>query len=164
MENWFKIAVIGRSPKWTLARAAVLAGLCLFTANFILLPAKVVSDSMEPAFREGSIRVINLAYYRFHPVERGDVVAIRIAGRRVLLLKRIVGLPGERISFRAGKLLVNGEEMNEPYVRSGCDWEREEVELEEGEYFVVGDNRGMPMENHMHGRVKGDRIVGRAWW
>jgi signal peptidase I len=79
-----------------------------------------------------------------------------------MYLKRIVGLPGESIAFVDGRLLVNGRILDEPYEKSSCDWNAEAVTLGTNEYFVVGDNRTMPKEEHTFGKAERNRIVGRA--
>ena len=99
MSGWLKLIIVGKSPRRTFLRAAILGVVCLLVFRFVLLPARVMSDSMEPSYRRGSIRFVNLLVYRFRTPRRGEVVAIKMAGRSVLLLKRITGLPGERIAF-----------------------------------------------------------------
>ena len=84
---------------------------------------------------------------------RGDVVAIRLAGLHVLYIKRIIALPGERISFNRGEVRIDGVPLTEPYVHYRRPWELPEVQLGPAEYFVVGDNRGMAAADHTFGRV-----------
>jgi len=115
---------------------------------------------MEPSYANGSVNFVNTLRFRFGPPRRGDVVAIKMAGTRVMLFKRIVGLPNERIGFRNGILLVNGKEFQEPYVVHREQWNMPEVVTGENEYFVVGDNRGTAIEEHALGRVDKRRIVG----
>ena len=92
------------------------------------------------------------------------MVGIRVAetGHSVMYMKRIIGLPGETISFSNGKLLVNGEILNEPYVKSACDWNVPPVTLSTNQYYVVGDNREMPEKNHEKGVAERWRIVGKV--
>lgn len=78
-----------------------------------------------------------------------------------MLLKRVVGLPGESVSFRGGRLYINGQLLEEPYVKTPCDWEEPERKLGPDEYYVVGDNRSMPREDHVHGITERWRIVGK---
>jgi signal peptidase I len=83
-----------------------------------------------------------------------------MAGWRVVYVKRIVGLPGERLGFRDGILFVNGHAVEEPYVQQRANWNMNETTLSPGEFFVVGDNRGMRMAEHEFGRVRRERIAG----
>jgi signal peptidase I len=166
--TWLRIAAVGRNPRTTLIRAAVLAALCLASFNYILLPIRVTGISMMPTYRDHSVNLINaLAYIRREP-QRGDVVGIRLTpggdGSRpsVMYLKRIVGLPGETISFSGGRVMINGEPLQEPYEKGECNWNCAPVALGPSQYFVVGDNRAMPQYDHVFGKAERSRIVGRV--
>jgi signal peptidase I len=153
---------LGKSPARTMKRTAATAVLCIIVFRFLLIPARLHGTSMEPAYRNNSFNFINtLAYIRKEPV-RGDVVGIRLAGRRVMLLKRIIGLPGENLEFRGGQLFINGEPFPEPYLKTESDWDMPGAEIGPDEYFAAGDNRSMPIENHELGRVRRERITGKA--
>ena len=77
-------------------------------------------------------------------------------------MKRIIGLPGETVAFENGRVLINGEVLDEPYEKSPCDWNCPPVKLGPDEYYVVGDNRTMPQELHTHGGTPRYRIVGKV--
>jgi signal peptidase I len=115
---------------------------------------------MEPAYHDGSVNLVNALSFRTKDPERGDVVAIWLAGKQVMLLKRIIAFPGETVAFKDGVLFVNAREMAEPYLKTPYKWTMEEVKNDSDEYFVVGDNRSMLISLHTMGRVKRDRIVG----
>jgi signal peptidase I len=115
---------------------------------------------MEPAYADRSVNFVNTFRFWFRPPQRGNVVAIRMAGTRIMLFKRVIGLPDERIGFREGILIVNGKEFHEPYVVNREKWNMPEVVVGENEYFVAGDNRGTAIEGHALGRVDKRRIVG----
>jgi signal peptidase I len=85
-----------------------------------------------------------------------------MAGIHEMYMKRIIGLPGETVAFVDGRVLINGEVLDEPYEKTACDWNRDPVKLGATEYFVVGDNRTMPIELHTFGKVERNRIVGKA--
>ncbi len=78
-----------------------------------------------------------------------------------MYVKRIVGLPGERLEIVEGQVLIDALPLAEPYVRNRRPWDVPEVTLEKGEYFVIGDNRGMRVGDHDFGRVDAARILGR---
>ena len=160
--RWLRIVVIGRNPKVTLARAVVLAVLCVVVFKFILLHIRVEGISMLPTYQDGSAHFVNRLAYLWHEPRRGDVVSIRLAGVHLMYLKRIIGLPGETVAFVNGQVLINGEVLDEPYEKLPCDWNLPPEKLGPDEYFVVGDNRSMPPENHTFGKVERDRIVGKA--
>lgn len=160
--TWLRIVVFGRNPKRTLWRIAVLVALCTVVFKFVLLPIRVEGISMLPTYRENGVNFVNCLAYLFHEPCRGDVVSIRLAGPHVMYLKRIVGLPGETVSFHLGHAFINGKILDEPYVKRPCDWERAPVTLGPSQYFVVGDNRSMPIEDHTMGEPHRDRILGKV--
>lgn len=157
-----KIVVVGRRPKRTLVRAAVLALTCYLVFSFVILPLRVTGISMEPTYHDHSINFSNRLAYLFHEPRRGDVVTIRYAGVHDMLMKRIVGLPGETVSFVRGRVFINGSLLDEPYENGPCRWNIAPVTLDGTEYFVVGDNRAMRWQDHMFGKTSRQRIVGKV--
>lgn len=89
---------------------------------------------------------------------------IRLAGQKVMLLKRVVALENEGVEFRNGTLLINGKALEEPYVRLPYDWTLPLRKVEPHSVYVVGDNRSGPMENHVFGQVSMTRILGSPLW
>lgn len=149
--------IFGENPRRTTVRILVLAVVSAITFRWILMPVRADGDSMLPTYYSGNLTLVNrMAYVRNSP-QRGDIVAIRLAGTHVVYIKRVIALPGERISVTEGDVLINGKPLVEPYVRHHRPWDVEEVMLAPREYFVVGDNRG----TSDFGRVGADRIVGR---
>lgn len=121
-------------------------------------------QSMEPTYQDGSFTLINRLSYTFRQPARGEIVAIKLAGRRLMLLKRIIGLPGETVIIRDGQVSINGTALAEPYLISPLPWNLSARVLIAEEYFVIGDNRRQPLEEHFFGRVYNQQIVGRALW
>jgi signal peptidase I len=119
---------------------------------------------MEPTYPNGGINFCWRLYLLFSEPKRHDVVAVRFAGTKVMLLKRIVALENEWVEFRNGKLFINGEEMEEPYVRYPCNWNLTPRRVEKSCVYVVGDNRDMPMEMHLFGQASIKRIIGIPLW
>jgi signal peptidase I len=159
--DWVRIVLIGRSPRRTLLRIAVLVATVFLVRAFVLIQIRIMGPSMLPTYEDCGINFVNrLAYLRSQP-QRGDVVAIRTSGTSIMYMKRIVGLPGETVQFHAGHLLVNGRPLAEPYVKFDCDWESEPKTLAPGWYYVVGDNRSMPESYHEEGMASRERIVGK---
>jgi signal peptidase I len=161
--GWLRIALIGRKPKRTLVRATILAVFCfvffkLFVFRVLVLPVRIEGNSMFPTYHDRGINFVNRLAYRHSDPQRGDVVGIRMAGPSIMLMKRIVGLPGETIAFEHGRLFVNGEPIAEPYLKHHSPAPYlEPVKLGPNEYYVIGDNR----MNSDRGRIDRDRIVGR---
>lgn len=160
---WLRIALIGRNPKRTLVRAVILAVACflffkLFVFQVIVLPVRIEGNSMFPTYHDRGINFVNRLAYRHSEPQRGDVVGIRMAGPKVMLMKRIVGLPGETVAFEHGCLLINGVAIDEPYLKHPLAAPYlEPVTLGTNEYYVIGDNR----MNSDRGRIDRDRIVGK---
>lgn len=163
---WWRVMAVGRNPRVTLIRLLVLAGLTVFAFREGFFPVRVTGISMLPGFRDGERRWISPMWARFNGLHRGDVVAIRTSGRQLLYLKRIVGLPGERVRIRKGEVLINDEPLSEPYVaadRARWNWPTNGMDraLGSDEFFVVGDNRGMPAASHYFGIAERKRILGK---
>ncbi len=160
---WLRVLAIGRRPKRTLARLGVLVLLAFVTFKYVLIPVKVTGLSMEPTYHDGTVNFINRLAYLRQPPEHGDVVGIRLqAGAKVMLLKRIVALPGESISFSNGYVCLDGVPQPEPYLKLSCGWNVPPRTLGPGEYYFVGDNRSMDPKAHTQGIAGRERIEGRA--
>lgn len=132
--------------------------------GFMLTPIRVRGISMEPTYHDGTLNLVNRLAFRFRLPARGDIIAIRLAGPSVLYVKRIVGLPTERVAIVNGIVQINGEPLIEPYVHNRQPWNVPEVTVGAREYFVIGDNRGMRVGDHDFGRVDARRILGELFF
>ncbi len=159
---WWQRVLIGRNPKITLVRLAVLVVGSVILFHFVLLAIRVEGPSMLPTYRERGVNVVNRLAYLFHEPRRGDVVAIRTTGIHVMYMKRIIGLPGETIAFHQGYVFINGKLLEEPYVKYSCDWEIPEQTLALNEYYVCGDNRSMQERYHEKGIANRNKIEGKV--
>ena len=119
---------------------------------------------MSPTYQNGQINFINRLAYLRHEPRRGDVVGIRFSGKHMMYVKRIVGLPGEVIFFWRGDIYINGKILDEPYLTYPSHyWRSQPKLLGPQEYYVVGDNRSMPFNDHKKGGAERNRIVGKIW-
>ena len=159
--SWLRRITLGRDPRRTLTRVAVLTGVSILTFGWLLTPVRVSGISMEPTYRDSTLNLVNRMTFRMRAPRRGDVVAIRLAGPNVLYVKRIVALPAERVSIVEGIVEINGQPLIEPYVHKRARWNYPEVTVGPREYFVIGDNRSMRMVDHDFGRVDARRVLGR---
>jgi signal peptidase I len=157
-----RVAAVGRNPRTTLMRAAALVALAFVVFGWILTPLRLSGISMLPAYTDGELNFANRAAYWLREPARGDVVAIRMAGAHVVYVKRIVGMPGERIAIVDGTVTVDGRPLAEPFVVLRAPWNLAPVAVGPDEFFVVGDNRSMAIENHALGRVARGRIIGKT--
>jgi signal peptidase I len=151
------------TPKF-LIRASVIALFAYLFFGHIFTPLLIQGHSMEPTYRDGSVNFCLKWRYLFSKPKRHEVVTVRFAGSKVMLLKRVIALEGERVEFRHGKLFVDKKEMDEPYVRYPCSWNLPPRQVEKDCVYVVGDNRNMPIENHVFGQASMKRIVGVPLW
>jgi signal peptidase I len=140
----------------------VLVSVIIFTQ--VLVPLRIEGKSMEPTHKDGGFTFCWRGRYLFAKPARGDVVAIRFAGRQVMLLKRIIALAGETVEFRNGALFINGEWVQEPYIRTPSDWNLTSRKVEPGKVYVVGDNRTVALDRHQMGQVEEERIMGSVLW
>ncbi len=152
--------LIGRRPLHTLLRIAAIVALAFVVFGYVLLPVRGEGPSMSPAIEDGDLVFVNrLGYWRSSP-RRGDIVAVRLAGPRVVYVKRVVALPGERVRIDQGTVFVNDVPLEEPYVLDRRPWTAGTTTLEGDQYLVIGDNRRMAMESHAFGKVRRARILG----
>lgn len=147
-----------------LIRITCVAVLAYLFFGHVCIPLFIQGHSMEPTYHSGGFNFCWRLKYHYSAPQRHDVVVIRMAGQKAMLLKRVVALGGERVEFRDGRLHVNGKEIEEPYVRYPCDWNLSPRQVEKDCVYVVGDNRGMPMENHYFGQTPAKRIMGVPLW
>ena len=150
ISSWWGRALVGRRPRRTLARVVTLVVVTFVLFKFVFIAIRVEGNSMAPNYRSGRLNLINRLAYRWHGPRRGDVVAVRAEGTYLVLLKRIVGLPGERIAIHRGNVIVNGQSLTEPYARGREISARDEILLGHDEYFVIGDNRDVSLYFTVH--------------
>lgn len=147
----WRIFVLGRNPRFTLLRILLLSASSYIIFNFVLAPIRVTGTSMEPTYPNRKVDFINRLSFQWKSPQRGDVVGVLEyesdkvpQGKKVLLLKRVVGLPGENVQINGGQIYINGKLLEEPYIhsriymppRSHPNWN-----LGPNEYFIIGDNR-----------------------
>jgi signal peptidase I len=139
---------------------AVLAA--LIAAFFVRLP-QVSGFSMEPHIRSGEYVVINTFAYRIGGPRRDDIVAFRHEGdARSVFLKRVIGLPGDRIRIDRGQVYVNGTKLDEPYVQHEDGRSFGEIAVPAASVYVLGDNRAQSEDSRFFGPVADERLIGRA--
>ncbi|MGD0052742.1 MAG: signal peptidase I [Vulcanimicrobiaceae bacterium] len=143
--------------------SAQLVLLALIATAFFLRTPQVDGLSMEPRVRAGEFVLINTLAYRLGPVQRGDVVAFRHdAPNPETYLKRVVGLPGERIEVRDGVVRIDGRVLAEPYVRYPDHRSAPALVVPPNSYYVLGDNRAESDDSRNWGVLQARDIAGKA--
>lgn len=155
--------IFGANPRRTSLRVFLLAAASFVTFTWVLLPVRTHGISMLPTYGSGSFNFVNRWAFLSQSPSRGDIVAIRLAGPHVVYVKRLIGLPGERVGITEGQVYIDGTPLREPYVVADRrPWSYAEVVLGPREYFVIGDNRSMRASDHDFGRVDRSRLIGRV--
>lgn len=135
---------------------ACLPAVALFLISFAFYNAVVPSASMEPTLNVGDAVIMNRLAYMVREPERGDIVIFKNNGRTALgnndiLIKRIIGMPGETVSFKDGRIFIDGKICEEDYLAYDTETnplEDDEIfEVPENSYFLLGDNRGDSMDS-----------------
>lgn len=153
-------------PRPLLALAVVTVVLTGLTARtFVVRPMTVVSSSMSPTICEGDTVLVDLWHdLAVSELSRGDLVAVRVPGSDVPLVKRVAGLPGDSVAIEDALLVVNGERVDEPYVdqlaNDALYWGP--VVVPDDAFVVLGDARERSVDSRRFGPVPGDRLVGRV--
>lgn len=154
--------VFGRNPRMTLLRVLFVVVRSYVLFGFVLVPVRVTGISMEPTYHDGRVNFVNRLSYRSDRwVQRGDVIGIQSHSERALYLKRVIALPGERVSIRAGVVHIDGKPLAEPYTKPNPGWFMPPVQVSTNEVFVIGDNRTMGIREHSFGLVNRADVVGR---
>ncbi len=138
---------------------------------FIAQPFLVRGDSMLPTFINKDYLIVDELTYRFSEPKRGDVIIFRMpdSKEKKFLVKRIIGLPGETVTFNGNSVSIknaenpNGKDLVEPYITPGSFSTGSEVTLDDQSYFVMGDNRPNSYDSRSWGPLNRSYIVGRTF-
>ncbi|MGO8990022.1 MAG: signal peptidase I [bacterium] len=151
------------TPKFLIRVSSVALSAYLFF-GYLCIPFSIRGTSMEPTYHDGGVNFCWRLRYLFSEPKRHDIVTVRFAGSKVMLLKRVIALEGEKVEFRNGKLFVEGRGIEEPYVRYPCAWNLSPRRVEKDCIYVVGDNRSMSIDDHHFGQASKSRIMGAPLW
>jgi signal peptidase I len=151
---------------------AVAVAFALLLKAFVVEQFQVDGHSMDTTLHNGDRVLVNKLSYRLHDPHRGDVVVLKRldgpSGERDLI-KRVIGLPGERIEVRDCQVLINDKVLNEPYLNpkivtsTNCGKDYAERTVPANEVFVMGDNRGGSMDSRDIGPIPEGDLIGRAF-
>lgn len=153
-------------------KVALLAGITIALVRYYLFkPFYVKGASMEPTFFDHEYLIIDELSYRLHEPNRGEVVVFKYPNnQQEYFLKRIIGLPGERVKISENKVTIYNNEhpegllLDETYIPKNVVTEGEiNMSLSKDQYFVMGDNRENSFDSRRFGKVDSSLIVGRTW-
>jgi signal peptidase I len=167
----------GRTILEYVALAVVAVAVALLVQAFLVKPYRIPSPSMEDTLLVGDRVLVDRISWRFSEPARGDIVVFRSPVPGPVLIKRIVGMPGDTLSLGDGAVYVNGRRLQEPYVRrvddrptptepfdTGLPWSLQRpYRVPAGSYFLMGDNRSDSRDSRDFGPVARDQLVGRAF-
>lgn len=125
---------------------------------FICTPINVNGSSMSSTLKDGDIMLLNKIGLR-NGIDRFDIVVVKNDNK--YLIKRVIGLPGEVISYKDEVLYIDGKAFDDKYNLTGTG-EIEPLKIGVNEYYVMGDNRSISKDSRIIGTVKKDRIIGKT--
>jgi len=140
----------------------LIAGILFLAVNLVTARIRVEGSSMEPSLHDGEFVVINRLAYRWANPDRGEIIVFNFPldpERR--FIKRIIGLPGDTVSVHQGIVFVNNIPLEEPYIYAPPEYDGEWI-VEEGHYFVLGDNRNNSSDSQNWGSLGAEEIIGKA--
>ncbi len=143
-------------------KTILLALVLYFAISTVTDRVRVENISMQPTLYEGELLVVYKWAYRFGQPYRGDIIVFHHNFQPPEdYIKRVIGLPGDEVTIRSGKVYINGEIINEPYIAASPSYEGS-WNVPTGQLFVLGDNRNRSSDSHIWGFVPLSDVVGRA--
>ena len=127
----------------------------VFVRSFIVTPVKVNGNSMYPTLDGNEIMLLN----KLGKVNRFDIVVLEIDKYEGDLIKRVIGLPGEKLEIKNNKVYINDELLDDPY-GYGVTYNIDAITLGDDEYFVLGDNRIISLDSRSFGTIHRNEIMG----
>ncbi len=142
--------------------------LALGIRQFVAEARYIPSGSMLPTLQINDRLLVDKVSYRFSNPRRGDIVvfdptaALERQDFHDAFIKRIIGLPGDKVSVRGGRVFIDGKPLTEPYIADTPRYQYGPVTVPPGQYLVLGDNRNNSYDSHYWGFVPRDKIIGKA--
>lgn len=138
----------------------------LFIVVYVFSITQVVGSSMYPTLKNGEVLILNKFKYRFSDIKRGEIVSLRYADTKYFI-KRVIGLPGDKVYIKNNTLYINDEEFKESYISDDLEYADFSLsdlgydKIPDDMYFVLGDNRSDSVDSREIGLIKKDEIIGK---
>lgn len=141
----------------------LLAAVLFFAINTVSARVRVEGFSMRPTLQNGEYVLVNRMAYKLGQPQRGDIIVFRYpyAANNEEYIKRVIGLPGDKIDIHAGEVKVNGYTLDEPYIAAPPKYNGTWL-VEDNHLFVLGDNRNDSSDSHVWGTLDMQYIIGKA--
>ena len=127
--------------------------------TFIFTPVVVNGPSMMNTLHNGDVMILDKIGMKLGGIKRFDIVVIQTGKTKII--KRVIGMPGETISYHDNKLYINGKEVSDNHSNE-ITYDFEEVKIPDGEYYVLGDNRTDSVDSRILGTIPKNEILGHA--
>lgn len=146
-----------------LVETVVLALVLFLVINLLTARVRVDGPSMEPSYQHNNRVVVSKVSYWFNDIERGDVIVFPAPPNpNEDYIKRVIGLPGDRVKVENGSVFVNDKPIDEPYISAPPISNLRETSVPEGMVFVMGDNRNVSSDSRSWGPLEIEDIIGKA--
>lgn len=134
----------------------VIVLIVVLIRTFIITPVRVDGDSMKNTLKNGDI----LLLYKLGSINRFDIIVLDEEKDNEKIIKRVIGLPGETVAIKKGKIYINDKVIDDEYAY-GETSDYDKVTLEDDEYFILGDNRLISKDSRYFGPIKKSEIKGK---
>ncbi len=148
------------------AKYLIIILIILFIMLFVFSVTQVVGDSMYPTLKDGEVLILNKFKYNFSDIKREDIISLKYADTKYLI-KRVIGLPGEKVEIISNILYINGIEYPEEYISKDLNYQDFKLSdlgynvIPKDMYLVLGDNREISLDSRKIGLIKKDDINGK---
>lgn len=148
------------------AKYLIIIGIILFIMLFVFSVTTVVGDSMNPTLQDGEVLILNKFKYKFSEIKREDIISLKYADTKYLI-KRVIGLPGDKVEIINNQLYINGKAYQEEYLSKDLNYIDFKLSdlgynvIPENMYLVLGDNREISLDSRKIGLIKKKDINGK---
>ena len=142
---------------WELIPYILIIIIIIIIRTYIITPVRVDGSSMRQTLEDGNI----LLLYKMAKINRYDIVVLDEEYDNEIIIKRIIGLPGETVEIKNNKIYINDKKIEDEYAY-GDTGDYEKITLEDDEYFILGDNRLISKDSRYFGPIKESDLMGKV--